>query len=240
MCQPETSSNGAADDPLAAEFAHVHPNERQRFLVAREGDAAAAAEMLRSHLAWRDAHFPRPPDAPRIGSDGGLPEFAWVCPGRANNGTHVIICQPCMIDPKLGHSEDEYILALFQLIDAACDRASTERCTVLIDNRGREDGANVPGLKLVPLGQKMSKCLSDHCPERLDKLVVYPVPAALYFIWGLVRPFMAPKTADKVRLLMGPAGRTSPCPAKLAEYVCAGAMREQDRPRHAGLPEKPL
>ena len=95
------------------------------------------------------------------------------------------------------------------------------------------------GLKLVPLGQKMSKCLSDHCPERLDKLVVYPVPAALYFIWGLVRPFMAPKTADKVRLLMGPAGRTSPCPAKLAEYVCAEALREQDRPRHAGLPEKP-
>ena len=110
---------------------------------------------------------------------------------------------------------------------------------MLMDNRGREGAHNVPGLKLVPMGRLFAQVLSDHFPERMARLVVYPVPPALYFIWGLVRPFMAPKTADKVRLLMGPAGRTSPCPAKLAEYVCAEALREQDRPRHARLPEKP-
>lgn len=69
----------------------------------------------------------------------------------------------------------------------------------------------------------------------MARLVVYPVPMALSFMWGLVRPFLAPKTAEKIRMLGGAAGRTSPCPVRLGEFVGLEALREADRPRHATI-----
>ena len=58
---------------------------------------------------------------------------------------------------------------------------------------------------------------------------------ALSFVWGLVRPFLPPKTADKVRLVCGPAREDSPCPVRLGEIVGLEALREADRPGHAAL-----
>ena len=58
---------------------------------------------------------------------------------------------------------------------------------------------------------------------------------ALSFIWGLVRPFLPPKTADKIQLFGGPAGGDSPCPGKLGKIMSLEAMGETDRPRHAAL-----
>jgi len=69
----------------------------------------------------------------------------------------------------------------------------------------------------------------------MARLVVYPVPLALSFMWGLVRPFLAPKTAEKIRMLGGAAGRASPCPVRLGEFVSLEALREADRPRHAAI-----
>ena len=69
----------------------------------------------------------------------------------------------------------------------------------------------------------------------MARLVVYPVPLALSFMWGLVRPFLAPKTAEKIRMLGGAAGRVSPCPVRLGGVVRREAMREADRPRHAEI-----
>ena len=69
----------------------------------------------------------------------------------------------------------------------------------------------------------------------MARLVVYPVPPALGFIWGLMRPFLAPKTADKIRMLRGPADRASPCPERLGEFVSLDALREADRPRHLAI-----
>ena len=218
-------------DPLEPEFPSIHPAERHRFLVARDGNIAQASEMLRNHIAWRAAHFPRP-EGTRVGN--GLPEFAWVHPGRARDGTRIVSQMCCIIDPKLGSNED-YILALSGFLLDQFDRTSDEKLTVLIDSRPLEGTPNVLAIKMLPLIQAMAKTLSDHFPERLARLVVYPVPAALGFIWGLVCPFLAPKTADKIKMLGGAAGRTSPCPVKLGEIVSLDALREEDRPRHAAL-----
>ena len=81
----------------------------------------------------------------------------------------------------------------------------------------------------------LSPTPSRTVPERMARLVVYPVPLALSFIWGLVRPFLAPKTAEKIRMLGGAAGSTSPCPVRLGRYVRLDALREADRPRHAAI-----
>ena len=80
-----------------------------------------------------------------------------------------------------------------------------------------------------------SPTLLHTVPERMARLVVYPVPLALSFMWGLLRPFLAPKTAEKIRMLGGAAGRASPCPVRLGEFVSLDALREADRPRHAAI-----
>ena len=69
---------------------------------------------------------------------------------------------------------------------------------------------------------------------------VSPMPLARSFIWGLVRPFLPPKTADKIQLFGGSAGGDSPCPVKLGKIVSLQALGEADRPRHAALAQYAL
>ena len=221
-----------AADPLAAEFPTLHPAERRRFLAARDGDTTAAAKMLHAHLAWRSSLLPLPPDAPRIGA--GLPVYAWTCPGTALDGTVVLCCQPSLIDPDIA-SEDAYIAALSEVLDATFDRASEDKCTVLLDTRKREGAPNVPGIKMMGIGKKIARVLSDEFPERMARLVVYPVPSALSFIWGLMKPFLAPKTAAKIVLLNGADGQAAPCPKALADFVSLETFGEDDQKRHAAL-----
>ena len=218
--------------PLASEFPTVHSAARQRFLVARDGDVALASSMLRDHLAWCGANLPLRDDAPLIGA--GLPPFTWLHPGLARDGTRVVSQMCCMIDMKFG-SADEYVMALAQFLFDLLDDDSDEKLTVLIDTRPLSGAPNVPILKLLPLIQQMSKTLSHQSPERPENLVVYPVPWALSFIWGLVRPFLPPKTADKIQLQGGPSAGDSPCPVKLGRIVSLEALSEGDQPRHAAL-----
>ena len=224
--------SGGAPCPLAAEFPTVHSATRQRFVDARDGDVSLASSMLRDHLEWRAENLPLPDGAPLIGA--GLPAFTWLRPGRARDGSRVVSQMCCMIDLKLG-SANNYVLALAQLLFDLLDDGSDEKLTVLIDTRPLPGAPNVSVLKLLPLIQQMSNTLSHQFPERLENLVVYPVPMALSFIWGLVRPFLPPKTADKIQLFGGPAGGDSPCPVKLGKIMSLEAMGETDRPRHAAL-----
>ena len=110
---PTGSGEGSPECPLASEFPTVPAATRQRFLTARDGDVALASSMLREHLAWRAANFPLRDGAPRIGA--GLPEFVWVHPGRARDGTRILTEMCCMIDKKCA-SNDEYELAVAQFL----------------------------------------------------------------------------------------------------------------------------
>ena len=129
---PTGSGEGSPECPLASEFPTVPAATRQRFLTARDGDAALASSMLREHLAWRAANFPLRDGAPRIGA--GLPEFVWVHPGRARDGTRILTEMCCMIDKKCA-SNDEYELAVAQFLFDLFDDESDEKVTVLIDCR---------------------------------------------------------------------------------------------------------
>ena len=138
--------------PLAPEFPTVHLAARQRFLDARDGDVAQAAELLRNHLAWRAANLPLRNGAPVIGA--GLPEFTWVHPGRACDGTRVISQMCCIVDLKRG-SFDEYVIALAEFLFDLLDDGSDEKLTVLIDTRPLSGAPNVTVLKLLPLIQQV-------------------------------------------------------------------------------------
>ena len=89
------------------------------------------------------------------------PEFAWAG-GTAKDGSRCVCLRCCLIDLTLGSCE-QYVLAFSAFLDGLLDRSSDERLTVLVDNRPGDGAPNVPGIKLLPLGQQMSRTLSDQC-----------------------------------------------------------------------------
>lgn len=229
---PTGSGEGSPECPLASEFPTVPAATRQRFLTARDGDVALASSMLRDHLAWRAANFPLRDGAPRMGA--GLPEFVWVHPGRARDGTRILTEMCCMIDKKCA-SNDEYELAVAQFLFDLFDDESDEKVTVLIDCRPTVGQPNILIPRLLSMIQQISRTLSNHFPERFENVIAYPVPYTLTVFYSMVRPFISAKSAEKVTLLVGPSTTESPCPVKLGRTVSLEALREQDRPRHAAL-----
>jgi hypothetical protein len=59
----------------------------------------------------------------------------------------------------------------------------------------------------------------DSYPNRLKRLVLFPVPWVASSVWYAVSAFLNETTASKVVLLDGPAARTDPIPAGLDEYL---------------------
>ena len=225
---------GTSPKPAATSDNGVPPAEWTRFLAANNGDVAAATRQHRAHLRWRAENLPWPPSSTRP---------AWMhFHGRARDGTLVMHCIGAMCDLSLG-TREEYVMDLAAAIDAALDRAGDEQVTVLLDTRGGQGWKNPPAPKMVGLGRLAGSTLSANFPERLSRVIVYPVPWPLGGLWTLIKPFLHARTAAKVVLLQG-AGRATKetpdqslrCPPTLGTYVTLEAIREDFQVRHADLP----
>ena len=215
------------------EMAHG-PVEKQRFLKARDYDEAAAAAQLRGYLQWRQENLPRA--SPQ---EAGRPEWCHFH-GQATDGSPILHVYSARVDHKLGSNED-YANDLMACLDANLPRDSAVFITVLVDTRGSIGWAN-PSVNrnMVRLGQMAGKMLGQHFPERVLRIVVYPVPRIFSGVWSIIKPFLHPNTAAKVKLLGGstrPSDKTvdedSPVPSGLSSYATyPDSFREDMRPRH--------
>lgn len=206
--------------------------EWRRFRAARPGDEEAAREMLSTHLAWRRRCLPLPECAPRIG--GGLPDFAALLGSRTRDGFRVLHVSAAMYDSSAG-SHDEYALAFAALFEEFLQPDSEEKFTVVIDTRGGEGFANPRPWSALPWLRVLSSTLSANFPERLNKLIVVPVPWVASTVWSAVSAFLDQRTSDKVSLLSGPAGRTEPIPATIAEFLDDECLAECEAMRRKRL-----
>jgi hypothetical protein len=193
---------------LIAAMAKKFPNESRttliRFLIARKASIKDAADMLEKSNVWRSANMP-PPAAVTSAALGAKCIFSH---GRALDGSPVIYFRGANYDGAAAPSM-AYALAAANVIDqvvAPLEAASSSRVgesvTVLVHT------AFVPGAINAPADigfiKDFVQVLSDNYPERLKRLIVYPFPWYGRAIWQVVRPFLDPRTADKVALL--PAG----------------------------------
>jgi len=216
----------------------VSPQERARFLKANGGKEKAASEMLVKHLEWRATNMPHTRSQKR-------PEWIhWH--GTAIDGSRVVHVLPARVDLELG-TREEYGLDMASIIDDELDRDSAERITILVDARGGNGWANPAAPTMVPFIRYTAGVLSDNFPERVCKLVIYPLPRTLYWIWALVRPFLSRSVVDKALVLSGP-GRPGPnaadeeltCPDGLSSVVRFDAFREDQAARHQDLRRREL
>ena len=210
------------------------PVEKRRFLKARDFDEAAAADQLRGYLLWRAEHVPR--------DTGGRPEWA-LFHGHAVDGTPILHVYTAMVDLSIGSPAD-YANDLMAVVDANLPRDSETFITVLVDTRGSIGWPNPsPNRNMVKLGQVCGRMLGAHFPERVVRIVVYPVPRIFTGVWMVIKPFMHPNTARKVVLLSGssrPSYSTpdeqSPVPSALNNYVSfPDAFREDKVARHTRM-----
>lgn len=104
-----------------------------------------------------------------------------------------------------------------------------------MDCRAEEGWKNPPGRAFIPVVRALSGLLGDNFPERLQRLVIYPMPSFGMAVWRMCVPFIDSTTAKKVVLLPGSSKRGSPCPTELGQYVAYSELREDRRHRHTAL-----
>uniref|UniRef100_A0A7S2HZQ1 CRAL-TRIO domain-containing protein n=1 Tax=Haptolina brevifila TaxID=156173 RepID=A0A7S2HZQ1_9EUKA len=186
---------------MAEAFPDSPPAERQRFLDARDQNFSKASELLRKHLAFRAASLPPPADQKLI--DNGLPHFLIdLADAQSLDGSKVIVAVGAMLDPSFGTPYD-YAVATAAFLDPRFPRDSMKRMTLIVDVDGVAGGANAPPTKLMAILREFARVLGNNFPERLEKMIVYPVPAALRWLWTAIKFFLDPVTAAKTVLLPG-------------------------------------
>jgi hypothetical protein len=228
--QTSLSPQTSADQPVPASSSQstgASPGQRARFVAACGGDEEAGDAMLQRHLDWRAASLPLP-------ADRDVPEWAFTH-GRATDGTRILFVLGAKIDLNKG-TPAEYALSAAAVVDAIdASLAETERLTVLVDTRGADGWPNPPVWDVIPVARAAAAVLTANYPERVTRIVVYPLPAAATAVWQAFKWVLPTATTSRMVLLAGPAARTSPAPDGLAEYVSCDEIREDLRSRHAAL-----
>lgn len=202
--------------------------EWTRFRAARPGDEDAARKMLAAHLAWRRQHLPLPAEAKRLGA--GLPDcVSMLGDRRCRDGTRAVLIQCAMLDSDAGSSE-EYALALAHFAEDELAHDSAEKVTVLLDTRAARGWPNPPAWTLLPLMHTVSCTLASNYPERLQRVVVSPVPWVATTVWTAASAILDEGIVEKVCLRSDHAGIEEFIDADavaVCEAIRAGLARRQ-------------
>ena len=83
----------------------------------------------------------------------------------------------------------------------------------------------------------MAKVVPNHYPERLKRVVIYPLPWIVAALIKVVKNLFDPVTREKFIVLSGSDKTGAPCPVDLGEYVTRAGLPDHGRAIHAELPE---
>jgi len=197
---------------LCAEFPGAAPAELLRFCRARPGSAGEASEMYRRQLEWRQGQ----------GASANLLEAALAVPpkyireaGQALDGTPILFVQGARYDQNI--EPEKYMLACGRALDALLAADDGRKVTILIDARPGEDWHNAPAHKMLPFFKLACSVLPDNYPERVQRVIIYPLPTLVRQLWRMTRGLLDPVTREKFEVLSGSASLGAPCPAALGE-----------------------
>lgn len=130
------------NSPLALACPTATPAERSRFLRHAKGNVMKATTLLQTHLAWREASLPPPPDVPVVGR--GLPDCARILEGTYSTERNcVFLAVAGMVDPAMAPPET-YGHGIAVLVDSAFERDSEEEFTLLMDVGPVPGGGSTP------------------------------------------------------------------------------------------------
>jgi hypothetical protein len=134
---------------------------------------------------------------------------------KGNTILHVL---PALINRKQATAET-YGLALCFYLDRKFDRSSEEKMTLLLDVRSGEGWPNPLAVFMVNWIRKVTKMIQCHYPERLESMILFPVPWAAMSVWGAIKRVFKYGIMENVALVSGPANTLSPLPKESLEEL---------------------
>jgi hypothetical protein len=221
----------AAIHALKAQFPESPHAEVARYLArgSTNGCPMKAAPLLSSYVDWRQnelAMWPSPPQ--------GLPLHIKLH-GNARDGSRLLHFLCCTIDPAF--SPEVHGQAMLRWLDNALPRHSMERLTVLFDVSGHDGLAKNRNIfDIWRHAFALPKLFQKYFPERVARVVIYPVDDKAMTAWRIIRSIVSPATTKRVTLLAGSGQRGSPLPMELQEYFDVQEISRDSHRFFNGLP----
>mmetsp|Transcript_7520 Transcript_7520/g.8638 ORF Transcript_7520/g.8638 Transcript_7520/m.8638 type:complete len:265 (-) Transcript_7520:373-1167(-) len=236
--------------------------ELKRFLVARNGNVEAAQKQLGKFLEWIQEHGITTSDLVKGYDDCKnddrkvwqyvarlafahskqeyveIPQLILSHKGRESNeqlkdlsGSRIFHFLMAQMDSKIADPAI-YALAIAYYMAFSVDRNSMEKITVMLDVRGGNGWANPAALNIIPFIRSTTGMINNSFPERLNKLLLYPLPRLSLYIWEMIKVFIDKDTVKKIVLISGGARITSKPPDnKLSKYVDEKALKQIEEAR---------
>lgn len=214
---------------LREDFPDAAAAELMRFCRARPTSSAEAAEMYEKHLQWRQG----------AGAKEKLLKAALDVPpkyirpvGHALDNTPILFVQGALYDPEV--EPEKYMLACGHALDSMLSADDDRKVTILIDARPGDGWKNVSAHKMMPFFRLATR-LADQYPERVQRIVIYPLPGIVRQLWRMVRCLLDTATRDKVMVLGGSATLGSPCPTELRDVLSLDQLPADLQKTHQNL-----
>lgn len=234
---------GVLQELLHTRFPNATKSECYRFLKARKGSLEGSTKQMKTFMQWRELHqldqdVPIKDDydvwkyaskkATANNVDGESVELPRVVrtylrkdgtEACAFDKTRIIQVLPGQIDINIAPAAT-YALAMAFYVAAKFDRDSLEKATILLDVRAGTGWPNESAYNLLGFVRTVSSLLNQHFPERLQRMLLYPMPTLSIYVWEAAKLFLNQDTTSKIKLLGGTANEDSPSPKlELMQYM---------------------
>ncbi|KAL3809199.1 hypothetical protein ACHAXA_000728 [Cyclostephanos tholiformis] len=140
----------------------------------------------------------------------------FTLPPRCKDGTRILHILPFRLDLSIA-TAPTYSLAVALYLDRRLSRLTIEKITLLCDVRGGRGWANPTPWSTLPFIQSTASLLGSHYPERLERLVLFPMPMSAIWVWSAAKKCLDPNTSSKV-VIVSPGEGSAP-PEQLLEFV---------------------
>lgn len=213
---------------LRTQFPEASYNELLRFVRARPASVKDAAKMYRDHLEWRRGQG----SEQRLEAAVDAVGHEWVrrC-GCALDGTPALHVQGACLDPNVGF--ENYMLSLIWNIDQVYPRDQEGKTTIFLDVRGAPGLPSIKAHKMMPFFKMTAACLPNQVPERVQRVIIYPMPSFVMSLWYVVRSALDSRTKEVFVILTASAGRGPP--EKLWDYISFDQLPEGLHERHRAV-----
>ena len=210
--------------------------EVYRFAAARK-TPKDALKLYGNYLRWRQGNG----SAERLQNAArAVPANFATLGGWTSRGDQVVLVEGARYTKKIG--VDAYVARVCCLLDETLEDNCDRRAVVLVDARpGCGEGwTNRPASEAMPFFRALAALIPDMYPERLRRIIIYPLPGWAAMLIKVVRSMLDPVTKAKIKVVKGDDGKDAPCPVGLCAYdLTQDQIPAHARRRHRKLPADP-
>ena len=210
-----------------------------RFATARK-TPKDALKLYRNYLKWRSNEgAPARLQERAAPVQQQAPQFATLG-GRTRRGDQVVLVEGARYSTNI--DKGAYVAQMCLLMDQVLLQDSDRRIVVLVDARAGSGPGwhNKPATAAMPFFRALASLIPDMYPERLRRIIIYPLPGWATTLVKMVRSMLDPVTKAKIKVIKGNDSKDAPCPIGLCAYdLTQDQIPVHARRRHLILPADP-